>query len=369
MKITCDRGILASALAAVAPAIPGRTTRPVLNCVKLLADGDSVTLTAYDTEVGIRRTFTAEVQRGGTCLIPHKQLADIVKESSEQMVSIEANNGTVVRFGKSKFNLPEFPVEEFPDLPNAITDAPTHEIAAGVVRRMIRRSAFAADKKDSTRFALSGVLWEVQDGSANLVGTDSKRLAIASGQATTPAEAVGKTALIPARSLNLLERNLGDEGELVSVQLSPSQAVFRTGQSAIYTRLVEGRYPPFRDIVSQSRKKMDTTFTMPVGEFLSRVRQAAIMADGEGKRVDMTFGQGLVTMQARGADVGSSQVEMGIDYMGADIAIAFDPSYLSEFLRVIEDAGKIDLHLADGSKPALFTVGEDYQYLVMPLAQ
>ena len=106
-----------------------------------------------------------------------------------------------------------------------------------------------------------------------------------------------------------------------------------------------------------------------MGEFLSRVRQAAIMADGEGKRVDMTFGQGLVTMQARGADVGSSQVEMGIDYMGADIAIAFDPSYLSEFLRVIEDAGKIDLHLADGSKPALFTVGEDYQYLVMPLAQ
>jgi DNA polymerase-3 subunit beta len=373
MKVTCRRDGLLTACQLVSAAVAARTTKPVLSNVKATAEGDGLTLVAFDTEVGIRYELRGiDVARDGSAILPIAQLTQILRESTDDELSLDAtDDGTKVKAGTSRFEMPGYPVEEFPDFPTIDDGGKYHEVSAGVLRAMIRRTAFAADKKDSTRFALSGVLWEADGKAARLVATDSKRLAVCDGPAALfgPPEPTKGSHLVPAKAIGLLERNLTDDGELVRVALRPNEALFQTDRWTIYTRLVEGRYPPYRDIIGQTRKGAGVKVPLPVGPFLSRVRQAAIMTDDESKRVEMTFAPGSVTMQARGAETGSSEVELPLpEYDGPEVRIAFDPQYLVEFLRAVEDEPTVTLEMTDGSKPALFRCGDTYQYLVMPLA-
>lgn len=374
MKVTCQRDSLQTACQLVSAAVAARTTKPILSNVKATAAGDGLTLVAYDTEVGIRYELRGIlVGRPGSAILPISQLTQILRESSDDDISLDADdNGTAVKAGTSRFKMPGYPVDEFPDIPAFDDGGRYHEISAGVLRTMIRRTAFAVDKKDTAaRFALTGVLWEADGKVARLVATDSKRLAMCEGPASIygPPENVKGSHLVPAKTMGLLERNLTDDGELVRVALRPNEALFQTDRATIYSRLVEGRYPPYRDIIGQTRKGASVKVPLPVGPFLSRVRQAAIMTDDESKRVEMKFEPGKVSMHAHGAETGSSEVELPLEeYDGPEVEIAFDPQYLVEFLRALESEPTVVLEMSDGTKPALFRCGDAYLYLVMPLA-
>ncbi len=371
MKVTCQRDGLLTACQLVSAAVAARTTKPILSNVKATAEGDSLTLIAYDTEVGIRYELRGIlVGTPGSAILPITHLTQILRESGDGEIRLDADEGgTLARTGSSKFQMPSYPVDEFPDVPAFDDGGRYHEVTAGVLRTMIRRTAFAADKKESTRFALSGVLWEAEGKTCKLVATDSKRLAVCEGPATLfgPPEATKGSHLVPGKTMTLLERNLTDDGELVRVALKPNEALFQTERAMIYSRLVEGRYPPYKDIIP---KRSAVKIPLPATAFLSKVRQAAIMTDDESKRVDLSFTPGKLTLQARGVETGSSEVEMALEgYTDEEErAIAFDPQYLIEFLRAVDGETTITLEMTDGTKPALFRVGENYLYLVMPLA-
>ena len=373
MKVTCQRDGLLTACQLVSAAVAARTTKPILSNIKATAEDDGLKLVAYDTEVGVRYELHGiGVAKAGSAILPIASLIQILREHQDDEVALDAtDNGVLVKIGTSKYELPGFPVDEFPDLPPFDDGGRYHEVKAGDLRQMIRRTAFAADKKDSgARFALTGVLWEAEGKVARLVATDSKRLAMCEGAATLfgPAETTKASHLVPGKTMNLLERNLTDDGELVKVGLRPNEAMFQTDRAMIYTRLVEGRYPPYRDIIGQTRKSATQKITLPVDLFLSKVRQAAIATDDDSKRVDMTFEPGKITMQARGTATGSSQVEMPLgEYDGPQVNIAFDPQYLVEFLRALDGEPTVTLEMTDGTKPALFRAGDGYLYLVMPL--
>jgi DNA polymerase-3 subunit beta len=373
MKVTCQRDGLLTACQQVSAAVAARTTKPILSNIKVTAEGDGLTLVAYDTEVGIRYELRGiMVGKPGAAILPITHLTQILRESTDDDISLTADEkGSTVKAGTSRYEMPGYPVDEFPDFPSFDSEGRYHEVTAGELRVMIRRTAFAADRKETTRFALSGVLWEAEGKTARLVATDSKRLAVCEGPATLygPPETTKGSHLVPGKTMSLLERNLTDGGELVQVALRPNEAMFKTERAVIYTRLVEGRYPPYRDIINQTKKTANVKVTLPVDQFVARVRQAAIMTDDESKRVDMTFERGKVTMQAHGAETGSSVVEMLLpEYEGPQVAIAFDPQYLIEYLRALEGEPTTVLEMSDGSKPVLFRCGEGYQYLVMPLA-
>jgi DNA polymerase-3 subunit beta len=374
MKVTCQRDGLLLACQLVAAAVPARTTKEILSSIKAVAQEDGLTLIAFDMEVGIRYELRGiTVARAGAAILPINQLTQILRESNDDEIMLDAGSeGTHVKIGTSRFELPSRPVDEFPDIPSFDDGGRYHEITAGILRSMIRRTAFAADRKDSGgRFALKGVLWEAEGKVARLVATDTKRLALCEGPATVhgPAEKTRITPLVPPKAIALLERNLVDDGELVRVGLRPNDALFQTERAMIYTTLVQGRYPPYRDIISKTRSDASISITLPVEGFLGRVRQARIMTDEESKRVDMTFEPGKVVMEARGAQTGSSEVELLLpEYQGPEVKIAFDPEYLIEFLRALEGETTVSLEMADGTKPALFRCGDGYVYLVMPLA-
>src|SRR5437762_3121076 len=187
MKVTCQRDGLLIACQLVSAAVPARTTKEVLSSVKAVAQDDGLTLVAFDTEVGIRYELRGiTVKRAGSAILPINQLTQILRESTDEEISLDAGGETThVKIGTSRFELPARPVDEFPDIPAFEDGGHYHEITAGILRTMIARTAFAADKKDSGgRFALKGVLWEAEGKVARLVATDTKRLALCEGPAT-----------------------------------------------------------------------------------------------------------------------------------------------------------------------------------------
>jgi len=373
MKVKCQRDGLLTACQLVGVAVAARTTKPILSNVKAVAQDDALTLMATDLEIGVRYELRGiDVQRAGAAILPAARLISILRESGDADVTLDADeNGTLVRTTTGRFQLPGGNPDEFPDLPVFDPGATYHEVTAGVLRTMIKRTAFAADRKEGTaRWAVTGVLWEAGDNKARLVATDTKRLAMTEGPADVHGggEKDGKAQshLIPQKAVQLLDRSLMDEGAPIRVALRPNEALFENGPVLIHSKLVEGRFPPYRDIIP---KKSAVKLGLPVADFLSRVRQAAIMTDDETKRVDFKFEPGKVTLKAQGAETGSSEVTLDLpDYAGAEVEIAFDPQYLTEMLRAVEGEPSLTLEMTDGQKPALFKVGDNYLYLVMPLA-
>jgi len=370
MKVTCPRDGLLTACQLVQTAVAARTTKPILSNIKVIAHDDALTLMATDLEVGIRYELRGvKVHRVGAAILPVTRLVAIVKETTDAEITIDAGEDlTTIRVTTGRFELPGGDPAEFPDIPAFETGSRYHEVTAGVLRNMIKRTAFAAEKKESTRWAVTGVLWEAEGTKARMVATDTKRLAMTDGPATVHGEPEAKpqSHLVPAKAITLLERNLADNGEVIKISLKTNEALFQTERALIHTRLVEGRFPPYRDIIP---KKLVTKLTIPVLELLSRVRQAAIMTDDETKRVDFHFEPGKVTLTARGNETGSSEVEMQLpEYAGAVIDIAFDPVYLTDMLRAVEGEPTATLEMTDGLKPAVFRIGDHYLYLVMPLS-
>ncbi|CAN5508643.1 DNA polymerase III subunit beta [soil metagenome] len=372
MKVKCQRDSLLNACQLVGMAVAARTTKPILSNIKAIADKDSLTLMATDLEVGIRYELRGvDVSKTGAAILPVGKLISILRESNDAEITLNADDeGTIIKTTTGRFNMPSGDVSEFPDIPAFDNDGPYHEINAGVIRTLIRRTAFAADRKESgARWAVTGVLWEADNGKARLVATDTKRLAMTDGPATITGEekdAKPASHLVPQKTVSLLEKSLVDDGERVRISLRANEAMFQTERAMIHSRLVEGRFPPYKDIIP---KKSAVKLTLATAEFLSRIRQAAIMTDAETKRVDFNFAPGKLTMKAEGAETGSSEVVMDLpEYKGEEIDIAFDPQYIIEMLRAIEGETSLTLEMTSGEKPAIFRVGESYLYLVMPLA-
>lgn len=373
MKVTCQRDSLLTACQLVSAAVAQRTTKPVLSNIKAVAQDDALTLVAYDMEVGIRYELRGiTVARAGSCILPITELVKILRESTDPDIHLDAGEEAVIaKTSGGRFEMPSLDVNEFPDIPAFDDGGRYHEISAGALRTMIRRTSFSADKKDTTaKFSLTGVLWEAEGQDARLVATDTKRLAVCHGPASVfgAADAVKSIHLVPLKAVTLLEKNLTDDQELVRVGLRANDALFQTERAMIYTSLVQGKFPPYRDIIAKTRKEATQKVSLPVAGFLSRLRQAAIMTDDESMRVDMTFDAGTVTMKARGAKTGASEVTLELpEYDGPKTEIAFDPQYLVEFLRALDGEPTVVLEMSTGLRAALFNCGEQYSYLVMPL--
>jgi DNA polymerase III subunit beta len=371
VKLKCQRDSLLGACQLVAAAVAPRTTKPILSNVKAIAQDDALTLMATDLEVGVRYELRGvDVQRAGSAILPISRILSILRESSDSEVLIDASeNGTMVKTAVGKFQLPGGDPNDFPDIPTFDAGGAYHEVLAGVLKTMIRRTAFAADRKEGTaRWAVTGVLWEAEPEKCRLVATDTKRLAMTEGPATNFGEvpAKGPSHLVPQKAIQLLDRSLTDDGAGIRIGLKANDALFENGPVLIHTKLVEGRFPPYRDIIP---KKSAAKLNVPTAEFLSRVRQAAIMTDDETKRVDFEFASGKLVLRAAGAETGSSEVTMDLPgFTGPEVQIAFDPQYVIEMLRAVENEPNLTLELTDGNKPAVFRTADGYLYLVMPLA-
>src|SRR5262249_16201054 len=367
MKATFHREGLLSAAQLASVAIAPRDVKPILRNLKDITESDRCTFMTTDLELGSRLEVRGiEVEETGEAILPAARTLAILRESTDEQLKLEADaNHCMIRGEHNEFEMPGEDPGNFPDLPS-FTDDRYHEFTAGVLREMIRRTIFAA-ATENPRYAVTGILWELDGTEARLVATDGRRLAVCQGAAKANGghETKGQTPVVPTKAMGLLERNLQDPDEVVRVCLRPNEALFRTERAMIYNRLVEGRYPAYREVFP---KKTTTKIPLTAGPFLAAVRQAAIMADDESKKVVFTFSKKKLTVQAQGAETGRSKVEMPLEFDGKSLEIRFDPRFLTDMLRVLEPDAALSLELVDGNSPALFKSGSDYSYVVMPLS-
>ena len=368
MKLHCHRPSLATAFQTVSGIVPSRTPKDILRNVKLQVGGGKATLIGTDQEVGIRYDIPGvETDSAGEVLLPKDRVIAILRELSDDGVDLEVGEKALwIRSGHSEFRLSAEDPAEYPPV-QAFDAENYHVIPAASFKEMIRRTVFSTDV-ESTRYALGGVLLEIIGEKLTMAATDSRRLAVISSACSTLGKVEPRTThpVVPAKALSLIEKSITDSDQDVYLAVYPNSVLVKCGSSTIYSRLVEGRFPRYGDVIpTSSSVQMD----LVVSPFLSAVRQAQIVTSEESRGVDFEFGHGVLRLKSIAADIGESKVEMPISYDGESLTITFDPRYIVEFLQILDSASSVKLLLNDSDSAALLKTDDGYQYVVMPLSR
>jgi DNA polymerase III subunit beta len=370
MKITCQRELLTNAFALAASIAPSRSPKEILQNVKVTAAGGKITLTATDMEVGIRLELEdgVEIETEGTALLPVQRTMAILRENNDETLTFETDDsGIKIRGSRSKFRLPGANPDEFPSVAGFDEDK-YHVVPTRLFREMVKRTVFATDA-ESSRYALGGVLLEMVGDSVIAVGTDGRRLARmeGTGEAVGGHETKGMTTIVPTKAIQLMERALSDKDITVDVSARSNDLLLRTPRAVIYSRLVEGRYPNWRQVFPKRDNAVQLDMT--VGPLFAALRQAAIVTDHESRGIDFTFADGTLKMEASTAEIGESQIEIPIAYDGEPITLTMDHRYLADFCKVLDNEATFMMEIESGASPALLTTEDGYGYVIMPMAR
>jgi len=361
VKFRCERDVLADAVATAGRAATNRTgTLPVLAGVRLEVAGDSLTITGTDLELTIRLVIDVGGERDGAAVVPARLVGDIIKALPAGAVEIELQDEEMsISAGRSQFSVRPLSLDDYPSQADSSADAVTLPAAtmADALRQVVR-----AASTDDARAVLTGVLLAAEDDGLRLVATDSYRLAVRD----LPDSSVlgsGQKVLIPARALTELQRVIGEVEEL-TVRLGEREATFEAGTTRLSTRLIEGEFPNYRNLLPSSYPNL---LTVGKAAMIEAIRRVKILAQ-DSTPVRMTLGGPTVQLTAITQDVGNAAEEIDAEYDGAEMTVAFNPDYLSAGIDAI-DSDDVTLATMDPMKPAVLRgVGqEDYLYLLMPV--
>jgi DNA polymerase-3 subunit beta len=369
MKCLCERDKLLAAFQTAATVAPGRSPKPILQNVKFVVTVEHATLLATDMETGVRIDVPGiEVQTPGSAVLPVGRFGSILRESLDAKLLLEVEpQGTLIRGDRSEFHLPAQNPDEFPEVVS-FTDESYHEVPARLLKELIRRTLFATDT-ESSRYALGGVLLEFEREKITAVGTDGRRLAKMEGPCQTIGECAHDevTTIVPARSMQLIERAMTDTEADIRIAVHSNDIVVKNPRVTIYSRLVEGRFPKWRDVFPKRRQAVQ--IELAVGPLYAAVRQASIVTSDESRGIDFAFAEGSLVITGSTAEVGQSRVEMPVAYDGAPLTVTLDHRYVADFLRVLDPEKTITFDVESSEAAALLTTDDGYGYVVMPLAR
>lgn len=349
--------------------IPARTPKVILQNVKLCVSKTKAEVKATDLEsVGITiEVRGVQVEEPGDILLPTGRTNNILKECQEDELRIEGDeDGITIRGGFSEFELPGENADEYPSV-FGFDGEKHHSIPSRKLKELFKRTMFSA-ATESARYALTGVMWELHEDKVRLVATDGKRMSVVDckGEAHNGHSTGSNTPVVPTKVMQLVDKNLADTDEPVLVRISNNDVLFKTGKAEIYGRLVEGRYPTYREVFP---KKTCCKIPLMVGPLTSVVRQAAILTDDDTYGVDFTFANGNLTLNSKVAQKGRSKITMPVAYNDKARKTCFDPHLVLDFLRVLEPDTEVFVELVENNTVSLWTAPGEYSYIVVPLTR
>jgi DNA polymerase-3 subunit beta len=369
VKVKINRESFQKVFQVASAVAPARSPKAILQNVKMEVTKDGGLLTATDMEVGVRLGIPdLDVDTPGTAVIPVQRLSLILRESSDEFLFIESDpDKTLVTGSSSRFELQSHNPDEFPEVAD-FEDNDYYEVSAGVMRELIKRTLFATDS-ESSRYALGGVLLEMDNDTITAVGTDGRRLAKMQGALSKvgkPGDGGGAT-IVPARSMQLIERILPDDDVKVQLAARANDLLIREPGCVFYTRLVEGRFPKWREVLPS--RSDSSKIDIPVGPMYSALRQAAIVSSDESRGVDFTFNHGSLVMSNSTAEVGQSRIEMPVPFDADELTITLDHRYVADFLKVLQPDKTFTLDIESGDQAAYCSTEDNYGYVIMPLSK
>lgn len=343
MKFIIQRDRLVESVQDVMKAVTSRTTIPILTGIKIEAGSNGVTLTGSDSDISIESFIPTEeedieivnVKEKGAIVLQAKFFSEIVKKLPTDTVEIEVlpHLQTIIRSGKSEFNLNGLEAEEYPHLPQ-IEESNKFQIAADLLKALIRQTGFAVSTSE-TRPILTGVNWRVENGELTCIATDSHRLALRKAKVEIETDET-YNAVIPGKSLNELSKIIDDSSDLIDILITDNQVLFKAKHLLFFSRLLEGNYPDTSRLIPNESK---TEVTVNTKEFLQAIDRASLLAR-EGKNNVVK----LSTIERSGVEISSNTPEIGkvieeiqshaID--GEDLKISFSAKYMMDALKALE---------------------------------
>ena len=366
MKFTITRQNLHGGLAAVSASIPTKTTLPVLSNILFETTDDGVWMSGTDLDVAVRVKVPADVSEAGSLTAPGKKLQEITRELADQPVEVATRGDQIeLKCGRSHFKLNGLPADEFPALPEV--DFEQGWSARGEeLQKLIQHTSFAVSHEES-RPILNGVLWELRDGSMQMVATNGHRLArmsVPAGESSAPST----DFIVPPAALSQVQRLFKSEDEL-RVARSGNHLGFRSGGHEVYSRLIEGTYPNYEQVIP---KDNDKNAIVAKKALESAVRRMAVVASDQTHRIRLALEPDRVHLNVLTPDLGEGHDELELTYQGEDLEIGFNANYLLEVLRYMP-TDEVRMTFKAPERAATIEPisdeddGVDYLCLVMPL--
>lgn len=363
MKVKFNRSALQEALNLVTTIIPSRTPKPILQCLRISTEQDAVRISATDLEAGITCLVSqVEIAEPGDIVVPADKLSSIVRESLDEVVALEATESAVYLIGSdSRFTIYSHDPQQYPAVPGFEGDADL-EVKLGALQEGIEYTIFSA-AKESTRYALNGILWEVTGKKLALVATDGRRLAKAMVALDKAATMPENRIIVPAKTMSLLDKISAGDEDTVKIRFINNQIVLACETVVVSSNLVEGNFPKYEDIIP---KDHDKKIVLSTDAVLSAVRRAALLANEDSKGIKLALDKGTMVFTSRAPETGDAKIDMAVEYDSEPIEIGFNPQFLVDVLRVLKGE-TFELHLGQSDRPGLIKSGSSFLYIVMPV--
>ena len=366
MNLTIAKDQLISGLQAVQNIVGSRTTLPILSNVLLKAENDRLDLTATEFDVPVSCSVEAKVKKAGSTTIPVKKFFGIARELGNQELDLttDEKNVTSLSAASSFYKIRGLASEEFPPIPT-IGDDRMVSLPQEKIRGMMKKTSFATST-DESRYVLNGIFVSMKDNKLTMVATDGRRLALVDEEVDIPDAATGEY-IIPSKAINELNRLLTDAGD-VELRLWDNQASMtlipeKGPRVNITTKLIEGNYPNYRQVIPSEVKER---VTLGREELLHALKRAEIMTSDKANSVKLSFTTNNLSITANSPDVGEARESIAINYRGPDITVAFNPGYMIEPLNALTDE-EIFFELIDELSPGVMKINGPFLYVVMPM--
>lgn len=361
MKFKIIRSKFLESLKAVQNIVAGKGSLPILQNVLIEAKGKELKLTTTDLDISISCECECEVIEQGISTLPVKLLFNSISKVAEGPVSVEidAKERSVISAGSANFKLAGMPESEFPRLPKA-DEAFTYTVNQSVLKEMFRKVSYAASQ-DDTRRTLKGVLISFKDSKITMVATDGRRLALVENEIEFPKNSE-KDIVLPSKAVQELQRSLSNEGQ-AEIKVQKTQISFKLGSIMIYSKLIDETYPNYSQVIPNETAehiKVDRQL------LLDALDRASVMTMDEAHSTKLIFSEGKLTVSSAASDIGEAKDEVAIKYAGEKIEIMFNPSYVMEPLKVIDD-DEVEINLNNGHSPAVIKCSIPFLYVLMPL--
>ena len=369
MKAILPRHDFQEALNAVATLTGGRTTRPILGCVRLKATEDRLELSSTDGEAGLQLSVpTLSVAKTGEVVVPADRLLAIVRELGDVEISLEADERYCTIKGEgSEFHIFVMDVADFPPLPE-FEDEPDLVIDGNELRRMVALTIYAA-ARETSRYAINGVLWEKRGKQLYVVATDGRRLSRAGGT-VGDSDSGDFEVIVPAKAMGVFERVFvpgRDSGPWdAQIKVMPNQIMLRAGGRMLSTVLVEGSFPKYDDVIPKEHNK---TARIKREALFGAVKRAALLTTEESRAVKLAFEEQSLVITSQAPEQGDARVEIPIEYEGEPLTIGFNPAFLNDALKNLMFE-EVQLDMQETFRPGVLHGGDrsEFLYVIMPVS-
>lgn len=361
MKFAIEQKDLSKHISIAQRGISSRSTLQILDGILIEASNNRLKLTGTDLEISIETFVDCEVLEEGSIVVNSRIFGDIVKKLPAGLIHIEVvNNNINIRCGNSEFNIAGNPGEDYPELP-LIVESETFSLPTDILKAVIKQTVFATSQ-DETRPSLTGVLLEISNGQISFVALDGYRLALKKLPTNSD---LSTKAIILGRSLNELNKILEDTEEDLKINIASGHIVFNLGDTIVYSRLLEGQFFNYRDIIRDDHK---TRVIVNRKQLQDSLERASLLAKEEkANLVKLNVSDNRVVIRSN-SEIGNVYEEMESIQNGDNLNIAFNSRYLLEGIKVI-DTERIELNFMGSLNPCIINGVEDdsYIYLVLPV--